>query len=104
MCVSGSVSMSVFVCLGGSSQAFAHGLWLRGSMYKSRHKFGQIEAYIYNVLYVCIPVLGSCRLQKLCTTRVVYAIRAFMYHSTHKYTILQVCCKGFNVPLQSCMK
>ena len=63
MCVSGSVSMSVFVCLGGSSQAVAHGLWLRGSMYKSRHKFGQIEAYIYNVLYVCIPVLGSCRLQ-----------------------------------------
>ena len=30
--------------------------------------------------------------------------RAFIYHSSHKYIILQVCCKGFVVPLESCMR
>ena len=33
----------------------------------------------------------------------MYAIRACMYHSNHKYTTLHVFSKGFHEPLESCM-
>ena len=55
-----------------------------------------LESYIYYL---------SCLLSGFpCTTGVMYAKRAFMYYSSHKYTTLQVCCKGFGVPLESCMR